>query len=258
MQALSHPKLAPPPRPAHFTDGAAAELRDAMARFASTAEHAERRSVLVDFVDTIDLVEVAQVAAAVTAEHLDGTDVDVAAASWTVPTYTLATVFGMANQREQLRSDAEQLALTIGRNHPPTEQTNAAATRLMTVFAEHADPVVPVSLLYQNHDASSQLMRSAVLAAYTNAAPPGAGRTARVATSNVTVGTATVQPGQLVAIDLDGMPFGAGPHRCPGQELANSLVAGVLRAFNDTGYYVDQHSSDANGYPTRLIMKAPQ
>jgi hypothetical protein len=31
--------------------------------------------------------------------------------------------------------------------------------------------------------------------------------------------------GDLVAVPLDGIPFGYGPHRCPGEEIARALAS---------------------------------
>lgn len=55
------------------------------------------------------------------------------------------------------------------------------------------------------------------------------------------------------------MPFGVGPHRCPGEDLANALVAGVIRALSEHNYRFDVSlvQVDANGVPTRFTMEAP-
>ena len=37
--------------------------------------------------------------------------------------------------------------------------------------------------------------------------------------------------GETVTVPLDGIPFGEGPRRCPGEEHARALAAGVLDAL---------------------------
>ncbi len=264
VEALAHRNLVPPPRPPQFIEGATASLRDAMARFADTDNHGPRRAALVETLAAIDLAEANKIAADVMAAHLDGSSVDIVAASWVVPTYALAAVLGLDDKTsgglEQIRADAETLARVIGRNEPSSSKSDDAAQRMLALFADHDDPVVPVSLLYQNHDAVSGFMRATVHTVYAAAAPTSFGRTTRVATATVTIGDITLDQGEQVIIDLTGMRFGAGPHRCPGEELANALVAGVLKALDDYNYRVaeDGVHLGPDGFPTRFTMEAQQ
>jgi cytochrome P450 len=43
--------------------------------------------------------------------------------------------------------------------------------------------------------------------------------------------TRRVRDGDEVQIDLTSVPFGAGPHRCPGSEHATAIANGVLDAL---------------------------
>jgi hypothetical protein len=63
-------------------------------------------------------------------------------------------------------------------------------------------------------------------------------RTLRSAATDTDVAGTPVAAGALVALDLDatGLELGAGPHRCPGREVAEAIVAGVLDALDDRGY----------------------
>ena len=258
--ALSHPDLVPPPRPVQFTAGATAELRDAMARFSGPADHAPRRAAIVDCVAAIDLAEVTNVAAAITDEHLGDESVDVVALSWAVPTYTLAQVLGVAGDREAVRADTEAIARVIGRNEPSSAVSDAAAERLLAACAGHDDPVAVASILYQNHDATSGLIRSEAVAAFTARGAPAPASTRRVATAPTTIGELDIAAGSEVVIDLAGMRYGAGPHRCPGEAMAVAIASAVTGALQRCGYQCDPAAVevDAAGAATRLVMEVAQ
>lgn len=259
LAALTHRDLVPPPRPPQFTAGATAELRDAMARFSGPEEHEARRTPIVDRVAAIDLAEVARIATSITDEHLADT-VDVVALSWTVPTYALAAALGLTVDREQLRADTEAVARVIGRNEPSSAASDEATERLLTACADQPDPVAAASILYQNHDATSGLIRSQVMAAYTDREPPNPASTRRVATAPVTIEGCPIATDDEIVISLAGMTYGAGPHRCPGEELAGAIAHGVLESLQKHRYASDPDDVDvdANGAATRLILSQAQ
>lgn len=39
-----------------------------------------------------------------------------------------------------------------------------------------------------------------------------------------------------MGVESTGLEFGAGPHRCPGRELAEAIVAGAMDALAEGGY----------------------
>ena len=68
-------------------------------------------------------------------------------------------------------------------------------------------------------------------------------------------------PAALARVDLleigqAGLPWGSGPHYCPGQRLAEAIVAGILAAIDAAQYEVDVTGilTDPDGRPTRLPM----
>lgn len=261
--ALNTPSMAPPARGPQFTKGATADLRDAMARFSNAADHPPRRLAVVAAVDAIDLLNVTNTAAEVMSERLGveggSANVDVIAAGWEVPSYTLATVLGFAERREQIRADAEIIARVIGRNEPSNPAADAATGRLLALFDDHADPVAAVSLLYQNHDASAGLVPRRVMAAFALSESDSAGQTVRVAEEQITIGTHTIESGEAVQIELAGIPYGAGPHRCPGEDLANAIVDGIVAALSRARYRFRASlvEVDAAGSPIRFEMERP-
>lgn len=227
VQALDHPKLVPPPRPPQFGDGATAALRDAMARFSGPDDHAARRQPIIELVASLDLEDVTRTAARIAGEL----EQDVDTLRWAVPTYTLASVLGLGADREQAQADTEAIARVIGRNEPSSAESDAATGRLLAACAHQADPVAAVSILYQNHDATASLIEAEVAAAFNDGPGLVGAATKRVATSAVTLDEAQLAAGEEVAIDLTGLPYGSGPHRCPGQQLAEAIARGVVEAL---------------------------
>ena len=64
----------------------------------------------------------------------------------------------------------------------------------------------------------------------------------------------------MLEIGAAGLPYGAGPHRCPGIELAEQITAGVVDAIDAAGYRIDLAAVtvDADGRPTTLpIVPGP-
>ena len=211
----------------------------------------------MDCVAALDLAEVTNVAAAITDELLGEAVVDVVALSWAVPTYTLAQVLGVVGDREQVRADTEAIARVIGRNEPSSTGSDAAAQRLLVACAGHEDPVAVASILYQNHDATSGLVRSEAVAAFTDLGPPAPASTRRVATEPVTIGELDLALGGEVVIDLAGMRYGAGPHRCPGEALAVAIASGVIEALQRRGYQCVPNAVEVDpaGAATQLVME---
>jgi hypothetical protein len=52
-----------------------------------------------------------------------------------------------------------------------------------------------------------------------------------LATAPPVPATTRWRDGETVTVPLDGLPFGEGPRRCPGEEHARALAAGVLDAL---------------------------
>lgn len=258
--ALNTPAMVPPPRPSQFTGGATADLREAMARFSNAADHGERRAAIDEVMATFDLEAVEHAAAEVMADHFDGGDLDVVAAGWTVPSFTLATVFGFGDQRQQIRDDTEAVTRVIGRGEPSNPESDAATERLLALFAQSVEPVAPVSILYQNFDATGALLPNAVRAAFAVTGPPATGHTVRVAEEPLRIGEHELTEGEAVLVDLEHMRWGAGPHACPGQDLATAIVAGAVRAIVDAKYVFEASrvEVDDQNVPVQFVLEAPR
>ena len=220
-----------------------------MARFSEPAEHPPRRAAVVAAVGALDPSRLRVAAAELTAAPLTGADVDVLGGiAGIVPTEAVCRVLSL--QPPAAVDDVEAVVRVIGRGEPATADADAAAQRLLAL----AD-VATVSLLYQNFDATAALIATTL----GNPPAPAVPRTRRVAVADTAVGGRAVAAGTAVVVEIGaaGLPFGAGPHECPGRELAEAIVAGVLDAFTAGGYQVDpsQTELDPDGRPVRLVAR---
>lgn len=242
IAALESDDLVPPPRASTFADGPTAELRDAMARFSSGDEHRHRRAEVETAISALDTdLLIREVTERTNAAAQSAGPVDaIADIGLIVPTMALLATLGVAADELAKRADDVRIVVnTIGRGALVSANTEASTHRLTTTFAAHASGAVPaISMLYQNHDATSALFASTLLARATgvpreNALP----RTSRVALDAVTVAGEPVEADEVVEISLDGdgAEFGLGAHACPGQALAVLIVDAMIGALEILG-----------------------
>jgi cytochrome P450 len=117
------------------------------------------------------------------------------------------------------------------------------------------------SILYQGFDATMWLIAVTLHAGATGQrAVAPVPRTRRVARRDSITGGVALRQGTEVVLEIGaaGLPYGAGPHRCPGTELAEQITAGVVGAIEAAGYRVDRTgvTVDADGRPTTLPIVA--
>jgi hypothetical protein len=174
-----------------------------------------------------------------------------AAVARPVPLAALAEALG-ASDGPAAAGAARRLALALA---PPLgaaagdpEPPAAELARLLGLPADPLDEVVAntVALCFQAVDATAGLIGLAVLSGCDDpdaavAAALAAGgpalRTYRWATRDLDLPTGTVPAGAeiVVALPAGDAPFGAGPHRCPGADLAVALACGVVEAVLASG-----------------------
>ncbi len=256
-EALNSPDLAPPACPANLGQGATAHLRDAMARFSSGEDHRQRRLAIDQAIASLDGFAFEQQSFDRASSFLDrarssGRDeASQVKVAQIIPTETLASALGITDSDlNEVRSNTGLLAAAIGRAGPASKESDQAATRLLDRFASHpGGAVANVSLLYQNHDATTALI-TAFLEGHRAGSPRHSAlrRTVRVVGAETTLDITPSQEGSpnqvgpaltvlatgtVLSLSLEdlNLEFGAGAHQCPGEAVAKHIAAGIVRAL---------------------------
>lgn len=172
-------------------DGEFARFRAACSRFVNGPEHARRREFLQQRLAYLDHTELRAVAATLTDDSPEF-----------LPVAVLATALGF---REPHR--LPELVAPLAAAYPTGEGNPEEATREALRRAPRDNPELHLQLLVQAFAATAALARGVD--------PP-------VPT------TRRLVAGESVVVELDECPFGAGPRRCPAQDVAE-LLAGLAR-----------------------------
>ncbi|MEU6250890.1 hypothetical protein [Glycomyces sp. NPDC047010] len=232
---LAHPGLVPPPA-APGPPGGLAWLRAGVARFASGEAHARRRALAADLLGPMDLDVLrlrAEVLACIALEDapLDVMDriardvpVRVLAESLDIPDIDVAAVRRVA------------AAYPTGE---PVPGADDAVASLVAAFGGVADEptAARIGLLVQACEATAALI-GGTLAAGAGLGPDAVAARlrddppVRATIRQAATAVAGLQPGEPARIELDGtVPFGAGPHACPGHRQALAVATGVCEAL---------------------------
>ncbi|QUQ71132.1 oxidoreductase [Kutzneria sp. CA-103260] len=175
-------------------------LRAMVARFSSGPDHRRRRALAVAELAKIDPAELRRRAAETSCTAAE----------------VLAQAMGI---------DAGEAVADVARAyHPHTvadEAADRAVARLVDAFGGVTDELTAarISLLVQSCDATTALVAKARNHATID-------ETLRDDQPLRT--TRRVRDGEVVLVSLDGHPFGAGTHECPGQAHAIALAEGIL------------------------------
>ncbi|MEV6602698.1 oxidoreductase [Kutzneria sp. NPDC051319] len=175
-------------------------LRAMVARFSSGPDHARRRALVVAELAKIDPAELRRLA-----EETSCSGAEV-----------LALAMGV-----EVGGDIAEAARAY---HPHTvadEAADRAVARLVSAFGGVTDELTAarISLLVQACDSTTALVANA--------------RNHSSVEETLQVdpplrSTRRVRNGEVVMVSLDGHPFGAGTHECPGREHAIALAEGIL------------------------------
>ncbi|MFC6957158.1 hypothetical protein ACFQS3_08125 [Glycomyces mayteni] len=249
-ELLADPGLVPPPA-APGPTGGLAWLRAGVARFASGEAHARRRALAADLLGPMDLDVLRLRAEILACIALEDAPLDVMdRIARDVPVRVLAEALDAPGiDPAAVRTIAA--AYPAGDAAPGTDEAVAA---LVAAFGGVPDEptAARIGLLVQACEATAALI-GGTLAAGAGLSPdaiaarlrddPPVSATFRTATiRTATTGTAAVStaatavaglaPGEAVRIELDGaVPFGAGPHACPGRPQALAIATGVCEAL---------------------------
>jgi hypothetical protein len=259
LEVLERPEFVP-----HRIDdpscGPTIELRNAMARFSVGHDHLARRASVEAAIASVDAHAVTTAAGARTQRNLARGELDVLAIARRVPVASLGDALGVGRP-DELVVDVESIVAVIGRARPADARSDAATTRLLERFADRREGAVAwTSVLYQAMDATAALISTRLLAAATTlpvaAAVP---RTRRRASVAVEVAGRRFDVGTEVSVEIGAadLPFGAGPHACPGRDLAVAIADAVVAEIDARRVDLTAVRSDDDGRPTRLRLHVP-
>nr|BFE62173.1 hypothetical protein GCM10020063_066990 [Dactylosporangium thailandense] len=180
-------------------------LRSTVSRFANGTVHARRRAIVEDLLASIDPAELSR--------PYDGH-----------PVAPLARALGFDGAAGDARVEAvvEDVRIAAAAYQNGDTAADAAVERLVMVFGGAHDErtAAHIQLLVQACDATATLIeraRTRPVDEVLRDDPP-------------VLATRRVAPdGSIIAIPLEGRPFGEGPRACPGREHALALVEGALR-----------------------------
>ncbi|MGW6201781.1 hypothetical protein ACWF0M_36905 [Kribbella sp. NPDC055110] len=217
---LHDPAYIPPPATTG-PPGSLGWLRSSVPRFSAGAVHERRRELVTAALAGLDPEWLRQRAQELT--QTLGTD-DVAREA---PVRALAEALGLPGvDVSAVRTVASGYLSGVA-----GPEADAAVATLVESFGGVADEptAARISLLVQACEATAALIGRAM---------PAIGDDAGVLVESVLrtdppVRSTTRQDaaGETVRVDLAGLPFGAGPHTCPGREQAVALATGVCEAL---------------------------
>ncbi|HEX3646852.1 MAG TPA: hypothetical protein VHV49_00415 [Pseudonocardiaceae bacterium] len=189
---LTDPDYIVPPVPDAATG--IAWLRASVARFASGTTHARRRALAVDALAGLDPAMLRKAA-----EDADG------------PVEVLAEALGLP---ASVAADVAPVVPCYQPHNPVTTDADLAVGRLVAACGGTWDEVTAnrIALLVQACDATKALVAD-VLAGRQRPPVPATRRLA--------------PDGTVVEVSLAEVPFGAGPHACPGREHALAIAEGL-------------------------------
>jgi cytochrome P450 len=187
--------------------GGVAWLRATVGRFSTGPDHERRRALSVAILEAVPLASL----------RTDGNE---------HPVTVLARAIGVSEPVADLVRDVAQ-AYQPGSGDD--RRADAAVERLVAILGgAHDEPTAArIGVLVQACDATAKLLERARHRDVDEVLrdDPPVRVTRRQASADTTVGGVPVGAGEVVVVSLaGGLAFGAGPRRCPGEQLARALV----------------------------------
>lgn len=232
MTALTNPAYTVPSGPPGGPSAGIRWLRHNIARFSDGTEHTRRRRHILDLLATVDIAALRSSAAEHTRTLLGGPLDRIA---HVVPVTVLADALGLPAVPVDtvINTVIDTVAAIAEAYQPgsgPEEPADKAVAQLVSAFGGIPDEptAAKISVLVQAYAATAGLVRNAASAphsadviAYALHHNPPVRTTRRLAPDLETI----------VTVDLTGLPFGAGPHHCPGSEHATAIATGIMDAM---------------------------
>ncbi|GAA4891854.1 cytochrome P450 [Stackebrandtia albiflava] len=224
-------------------------LRHSVARFSHGADHARRREAAVRLLAPLDLDVLRARAREETRDRLTvGVPCDVMSRiARDVPVTVLGEAIGLA------RPDVAAVRAVAAHYLAGTADAaaDAGVAALVAAFGGVADEstAAAIGVLAQACEATAGLIGVAVAGGPSDVRPADVvaevlrarqpvRSTVRRVSVPVRAGGVGLAAGDVVGVDLTGLPFGAGAHGCPGAAHAVALAVGVCEALEERAWRV--------------------
>jgi cytochrome P450 len=220
-------------------------LRASVCRFANGEAHRRRRALVEAELAALEPARLAEEAAAATRAALaGGAAVDVMPLARRIAVRVLCEALAGRVVAATVVEDAVAVAVAYPPGSPDADE---ALERLHAALGGEGEPAAArIALLAQACEATAGLIGNLLLG---EPAPP-VRLTRRVAAD-----------GSTVAIDLEsaGLPFGAGPHACPGREHALAIARAVVETVRELAETVEDapacERSPNLRVPSRVLVR---
>lgn len=247
---LEHPDLrvrpAGQPVPLHLIGTACGAIFAELVRMNDGARHAGARRQLMQRLAGVDLLRLHDATARLARAHQPGSAAQLNRLMFDVPLFAVAQLLGFAPaDLPQIAAWTQEVvaALPVTADHATIARAERAASGLQTAFAcllpdaDASQRANLIGLLTQTCEATAGLLGNCVLALRTQGAQSptlAIHNTRRFAACEVQLENVTIRQGQMVLVLLagDGLGFGHGAHLCPGQAVAQTIVAAILATWS--------------------------
>ena len=205
-------------------------LRANVARFSSGQAH-ERRRALAEA--ELTRVDVKSARAAAFALATTESDVDA------IPVTVLAEALGVPGAQADSVAAVAAVYLTGASGGPQVQDALDALVRACGGIPDERTAAV-IGLLVQTYAATAALITAARATGAPNGDSavaqalrdtPPVRSTRRMAVADTHLDGHRITAGSVIPVDLTKTPFGAGPHACPGADLAVAIAAGITDAL---------------------------
>jgi len=245
---LAHPdcRVRPPdqPVPEHLIGTPCGTIFAELVRMNDGARHAAPKRVLMQLLAGIDLVRLHDETARLARDHLPGSAAELNELMFDVPLYAVAQMLGFAAaDRPQIACWTRDFvaALSAQADQAVVARAQVAVMGLQDTFSALHPGDRPalranlIGLLVQTCEATAGLLGNKMLALREdNPEPvPAIHNTRRYAACDFELGGMAIRQGQMILVLLAsaGLGFGHGAHRCPGQAVAQTIVAAILSSW---------------------------
>lgn len=231
------------PVPAHLTGTACGAIFTELVRMNDGERHTQARRALVPELASMDIARLHADTVLLARQHLPGGAEQLNQLMFDLPLFAMAQLLGLspADWPQIARWTRDFVAaLPVQADCATIARAQLAATGLQAAF----NALRPgddaglranlIGLLVQTCEATAGLLGNSILALRTRQPSPAIHNTRRYAACDVPMEGVTIRQGQMVLVLLaqDGLDFGHGVHRCPGQAVAQTIVRAILSAWS--------------------------